>query len=1104
MLELILGTSGTGKTTELLHRIRQRAQQGHYCLYLVPEQFSQSAELLLYDELGDRLSAFAEVVSFRTLAQRIEREYGGRTLPSLTDAGRCVFVRRAIAALGDEVQYYRRHRANTAFIAECAAAIGELKTAGASGELLAETARRAGSEKLAELALIYAATEAAIEGKAIDPSDRITRAADRLDGDLFAETWIYLDDFDGFTAPEYALLRRLLPASAGMTVTLCCDELTDRQGGFGLFSPVKRTGQRLIRLAKKEGVAVGRPTLLEEDRRADCSGLVWVDRLLTGRPAGEAPCTDGVTFDQPADREEECAHIAAALRALAERGVRYNEMAVVCRSLDGLRAPLEAALDRQQIPYFLDQSATAEYTAPIAFLRAALALARGGLSSRHLLALLKTGLCGVGVEQIAALENYAFTWQPTAADWRTPFTLHPAGLGRELREEDAEELAMAEAARAAVVEPVERFLSQLRRPTGLSLSRQLYLLLDAFSAPEHLAATAQALREDGQDAAAEEALRMWDAAMEDLDEMARLLGEDPIGPTEYDELLVLLVRASEVGRVPRTMDSVLVTTADRMRLNSPRQVFVADLAEGIFPAQVGASGLLTHADRELLVEAGVEMPGGFENRVRLEQMYLYRALTAAGQGLHLFCPRSAAGQPLTPCAPLLSLVQQLDPPPLRLSQDLLWAAPPAALQGYAGRYWVDDGDTAALGAALAALPEQQDALATLARSARPRRFDVEDTDALRRLLGSGLTLSPTRIERYYSCSYAYFLEYVLRLRVRRRAELSPIESGSFVHYVLENALRRTGADFLKKEPQELEELAGALCDEYVREKIPPALSKGTRFGYLVGRIKKNAGRLLEFLQKEQKQSSFHPAAFELAIGPGETVRPLSLTAPDGNRVQVVGKVDRVDVMEREGKRWIRVVDYKTGGKEFSLDEVWCGLNLQMLLYLFSLCADGSGPFAGSVPAGVLYLAADPPPPLRERAEAAKEQQVYQVDGLLLDDEMVLRAMDREGGGAFIPISRTSTGKIKKTKKLADLEKMGRIERRIEDLVQQMAQELYAGAVDAAPLVRRDSRPCDWCDYRTVCRHVNGRRERPVAAPEGAFEKEVERDAAMDPGTADRD
>lgn len=116
---------------------------------------------------------------------------------------------------------------------------------------------------------------------------------------------------------------------------------------------------------------------------------------------------------------------------------------------------------------------------------------------------------------------------------------------------------------------------------------------------------------------------------------------------------------------------------------------------------------------------------------------------------------------------------------------------------------------------------------------------------------------------------------------------------------------------------------------------------------------------------------------------------------------------------------------------------------------------------------------------------------------MLDDDMVLRAMDREGGGAFVPVGRTSTGKLRKSRKLADLEKLGRIERRIEKLVGEMAAGLYAGGVDARPLVKQNSRPCDWCDYRSICRHVDGRNERQVAAPKDAFEAESGEEGSAD-------
>ena len=52
----------------------------------------------------------------------------------------------------------------------------------------------------------------------------------------------------------------------------------------------------------------------------------------------------------------------------------------------------------------------------------------------------------------------------------------------------------------------------------------------------------------------------------------------------------------------------------------------------------------------------------------------------------------------------------------------------------------------------------------------------------------------------------------------------------------------------------------------------------------------------------------------------------------------------------------------------------------------------------------------------------------------------------------------------------------------------MAGGLYGGDIDAEPWVRGNTRPCDWCDFRSICRHVDGRHERQLTAPEDAFEE----------------
>lgn len=1089
LLQLILGISGTGKTGRVLAEIKARAAACRRSILLTPEQFSSSAETMAYRALGDALSAYVSVYSFTSFAEQVLRRFGGAAVRTLTDAARTVAVRRAMDTLADTLTVYRRHRRSTGFCALCADAIQELKTAGAAPELLLDAARTAGEDgqKLYELGLIFAAYEALIEGSAMDPSDRITAAAQRLAPEFLDGQAVYIDGFDGFTAPEYRMLEGLMQAEC-CTVTLCCDSLSDSDAGLGLFSPVKKTAQRLTRIARRLDVRVAQPHLMQEDfRHANAPGLAAVNELLAFG-AARAPSCAGFFVTPAAGVYAECKAAACRIAALVrEEGLRYGEIAVICRALDAYAAPLQYEFALAGIPCFSDETVSAEHTAPAAFFTAALELLCKGLSTEALLRLLKTDLCGYAPEDIAALENYAYTWRLKAADWRVPFEKNPAGFGAALSDEDRAALETAEAVRAELIARVERFLAAARGQTAAGISEQLYRLLEACGGAEHTERAARAFEQAGDALRAREIYATWDHVMALLDEMAQLLGDEATTPAEYAELFALLLHAAQLGRVPQTQDAVLVTTADRMRLDRPAVCFVLGVSEGHFPRLLGASGLLSHADRELLVQSGLEMPGSYENRTLLEQMFFYRALTAPARALYVsHVTPQAGGAPLS--AAMEPLVRALCPLQDTLEPAQLAPTPAAALDLLGACYREDTPAAAALEAALRRDGSSAGSLAAMARAAGPARFAVREPQPLARLLGRGLTLSPTRVEQYYRCRFSYFLQYVLRVRPRRRAELSPIESGSFIHYILEHVMRGAGARFAALSPEELETLARQASDQYVQECMPAA---GRRFDYLVERIRRGVLRLLRYLQAEQAQSLFHPEAFELEIGAGpDAVPPLTLRTPDGRTVRVQGKIDRVDVMRRGGKSYVRVVDYKTGTKSFSLSEVYCGLNLQMLLYLFTLCANAADRYPNPVAAGVLYLAGDPAPQTEGRSEAAHPP-VYHVDGLVLNDAEVLRGMDRDAAGIFVPVTFLRDGRPRASAKLASLEKLGSIQKHLNEMVLEMARGLYAGEIDAVPLRTRTHCPCTMCDYRSVCLHEDGRREVYVSAPEHVFEPQAD-------------
>ena len=539
-----------------------------------------------------------------------------------------------------------------------------------------------------------------------------------------------------------------------------------------------------------------------------------------------------------------------------------------------------------------------------------------------------------------------------------------------------------------------------------------------------------------------------------------------------------------------------MTSAGRMRLPETDAVFVVGLTEGEFPQTPGDQGLLNHADRDAMMRLGAELPDCFENKLLREGICFYKALTVARRYLWLSWPGAAHAQDTSPASaaltPVLTLLQV---PPYTPSAAAMAAAPTAALDLYSTlcRQPEQGGVCAAILQVLGETPDAAHGFAAVHRAADAGSFAVVDTAALETVLGKSLRVSPTKFERYQLCPFSYFMQYVLGAAPRKKAELAPNISGTMTHWVLENALRRQGEGFTELSAEELEALVDALVQEYTDANLP---GMTVRMQYLVQRIRRNLVGLLGFLQRDFRQSGFKPVAFELRINDRDdgtpTVPPVELEAKGGHTVRVVGTVDRVDAMPLGETTYLRVVDYKTGGKNFALKEVYCGLDCQMLMYLFTLERNAGGLFPGAQAAGIEYLLADPAQESITRAEADEQDgsplPTYPMNGLLLDNESVYRAMDTRATGEFAPISFSAkTGKPLNAKNsLADREKLDKIRAHLDALLTAMADNLYGGKVDALPLGGAKS-PCLYCDFRAVCGHTDGENERTPNIPADPFE-----------------
>jgi len=173
-----------------------------------------------------------------------------------------------------------------------------------------------------------------------------------------------------------------------------------------------------------------------------------------------------------------------------------------------------------------------------------------------------------------------------------------------------------------------------------------------------------------------------------------------------------------------------------------------------------------------------------------------------------------------------------------------------------------------------------------------------------------------------------------------------------------------------------------------------------------------------------------------------------------------GQIDRVDVLKlSNGKELVRVVDYKTSSKEIHLSDVLYGQNLQMLIYLYVLCHTKTSKFSEMEPAGILYM------PSKRGVETSAKSNGLMMNGMILDDDDVIKAMDKEGKGRFVFKKSTRDRQNNPTITLEDFNTIfAFLEKKIADT----ATNIRKGIFDLKPCDGRSDSACKYCDFKSVC------------------------------------
>lgn len=1115
-LRIIYGRAGSGKSTYCLNEIKSELEKedSRPLILLVPEQFSLQAEKKLARATRKGGIINCEVLTFRRMASRVLSETGGLTLRRLNSSGKCMLIYRILQNMRQEFTVLSKAAGKRGFVNTMSEIITEFKRYNITPELMdgyiEKLDNKTLGDKLSEIGVIYKEFQKHVHEKYMDLDDDITELAKRLDSSTqFDGAKLWIDEFSGFTPQEFSVIEQLLKKSHRVSFCLCTDCLSDdfTLNPCDLFFPVKKTAGKLIETARKSDITIETPVNLTVKSPHEYSGspeLAYLESRLFNysyTPFKE-PVKDIEIFTS-VNIYTEVENAASKIVSLCrDNSYRYRDIVVLCGNLTEYEKYVENIFSMYEIPFFIDSKRDITGHPLVSLITSALEIFINNWSYEPVFRYLKTGLTNLDIYEVDLMENYVLAYGIKGSMWTSDrkwtFGSTPSMQYREKSKAELFDVPKINEIREKITEPLKRFKMHFKkRNTAKNICTGLYKLLNEIGVPAEIESLVTGFEESGRLELANEYSQIWNIIMEVFDQIVEVLQDTEISIKDFNNILKTGFSEYKLGLVPPSVDRVLVGSAERSKSDRIKALFVIGVNDGSFPMINVNEGIISDTERLLLNSVGMELAQDTRTKAFEENYLVYRALTSCSKQLMLSFPiADEEGRTMRPSR-IISTIRHIFPHIKEKSNiiegdtdeenlDLINSPGPTfnkflynlkkhidicsmnPVWWDVGRWYIKSSQWE---------KRLKTALTGLDYSNITKNLNA---DCVAQGDNDNLYTSISRLEKYVNCPFSYFIEYSLNARERKIYRLAPPDVGSFVHNVIDGFSKhilQSGTDWCELSWNDCYNLVCDTINNILENESDYILNSSKRYRFFTNRFKKIITRSVWLIREHIRRSGFEPAGYELSFGYDNKIPPVVLNLPSGHNITLSGRIDRLDKMETDEGTYIRIIDYKSGSKNFRLSDVYHGQQIQLITYLDAVGENGmAGIKDPLLPGGILYFKIDDPI-IRTKSDMPGEEietaimKELKMKGLLLADVDIIRKMDTEieGTSLIIP-ARINKGEVlSKTSSAATMKQFNLLRRHTRSLLKKICTEIMEGNISISPWKKKNNTSCDYCNYSSICR-----------------------------------
>lgn len=1096
-LNCVIGEAIYDKGKYIYNKTVELEKQGKSSIVFVPSQtrMSSEEEYILKTNKSGMLKTDITTLS-RYISKFLDNRLDGKEY--ITDDVKRMYIKQIINENKVEKSLFSKVIDKPSFVDLTVSYIDSIKKGNVDVSKLndLELENSKTKLKLQEITELCSIVNDKISEKYVDSFDMMEKFIDYVSAEKkqFEDKEIFFHGYNNFSKKELDIIKAFLSLGLNVTVSLTMpyDLILQRDCKDNIFEIAYKTYLDLISISKELAVKFNVINIL--DKLNIPHSIEYLISHIFGNSYEEyTKKCDDVELRLEKNQNYEIEDIAQDIveKVRKNKGTRFRDFAIYTNNFEEYEFCIKRIFKEYEIAYSFDDVSEVEFSNLSIYILTLLKIAESGLDVNKLLLLLKTNLYDISLEDLNYLENYILE-----------FGIKGYGLNKEFKKNNKEEalgsivydLERLNSIRERVVKSISTFTNDIKE--SLDAKDKIQVIYNHIVQNGIIKKYALEINETvgGSIKQADLKKQVISIIYEIFDNIVMLDEKNNMKLETFIELFEFGMKDKNIKTIPMTIDQVEICDINKSRILPKKYIYMIGAYENGLPMISNEDSMFSDKELDELKEKNIELKQNSLTRTNMALFNVYMALSNVESNLVVTMPASKiTGEPLRPSI-IINEIKRI----LNVSLD--------------GQISEDDNITFKsnkmtskvmfknlLGSIVEVdkLEESQlnylynlylHFIASDEKYKEILEYSRKDTnlstEILEELYKEKINSSVSRLESFKKCPFAYYANYILNVKPRKKYTMSIMDMGTLMHDVLE----RFSKWIMERSLLWPQVINDTVVSDKAKDKISEIIDKifeekyskykeNNRYIVLKAGLKRKMFKVISIIAMSFNQSQFKPLGYEIEFRNGQLYSPIEVNLDNGKTMYLVGKIDRVDTAVINDKVYVRIVDYKSSNRTINLKDIKEGISLQLMTYMSALInnKENIDKEKEVLPAAINYFSLKTNIKRLDEYENDKEKinkeliKDMKLKGIYISDVEVLEGLDRkykETSSSFIDINSRN---INDENKVMAEESFKKECEDIQNILKEIGKELVKGVVQIKPKKCNGKLACEYCDYLSICR-----------------------------------